>query len=87
MPERIHRIAERVSKRRNLHVVQLKNKLEMIRWANKIGRAYNQTFVQNWEYAPLTEREIKFVLNNLLLVANPKMLRLFVLPTGEISLY
>ena len=74
MPERIHRIAERVSKRKNLRAVRLTNKLQMIRWANKIGKAYNQTFVNNWEYVPLTEREIQFILNNLLLVANPKML-------------
>ncbi len=78
MPERIHRIAQRVSERKNLQAVQLKNKLQMIRWAGKIGRAYNQTFVQNWEYVPLTEREIKFILNNLLLVSNPRMLRFIV---------
>ena len=37
--------------------------------------AYNQTFVNNWEYVPLTEREIKFVLDQLILIANPKLLK------------
>lgn len=76
LPERVFRVAERVRSRKNLHTVLLKNKLDMMRWARKIGHAYNNTFVENWEYVPLTEREIKFVLNNLLLVANPRLLRL-----------
>ena len=76
LPERVFRVAERVRSRKNLRTVLLKNKLDMMRWARKIGHAYNNTFVENWEYVPLTEREIKFVLNNLLLVANPRLLRL-----------
>ena len=75
LDERIHRIAERATKRRNLRVLQLKSKADLRHWAQAIGRAYNQTFVNNWEYVPLTEREIKFVLDQLILIANPKLLK------------
>ena len=39
-------------------------------WAPRIAKAYNDAFVNNWEYYPLTEREIKFVVDNILMVAD-----------------
>jgi hypothetical protein len=75
LDERIHRIAERALKRQNLRVLHLNSKAELRHWAPAIGRAYNRAFINNWEYAPLTEREIKFVLDQLLLVANPRLLK------------
>jgi hypothetical protein len=75
LDERIHRIAERALKRQNLRVLHLKSRTELRYWAPAIGRAYNQAFVRNWEYYPLTEREIKFVLDQLILFANPKLLK------------
>jgi GNAT superfamily N-acetyltransferase len=72
---RIHRIADRVKKRSNLRVVTFDNKKELRQWANKIGKAYNQAFVNNWEYVPLTDHEIQFVLDNILTVAVPKLIK------------
>ncbi|WP_374689285.1 hypothetical protein [Promineifilum sp.] len=75
LDERVHRIAERARRRQNLRVLPLQTKADLRHWAPAIGRAYNQTFVNNWEYVPLTEREIKFVLDQLLLIANPRLLK------------
>jgi GNAT superfamily N-acetyltransferase len=72
---RIHRIAERVKKRSNLRVLIFRNKKELRQWAGRIGQAYNNAFVDNWEYVPLTDNEIKFVLDNILTVANPKLIK------------
>ena len=76
MPERVHRIADRVRQRQNLRVVRFKNKRELRRWGDRIGRTYNDSFVNNWEYVPLTDAEIKFVVDNILLVANPKLIKI-----------
>ncbi len=76
MPERIHHIAERVQQRGTLSVHRLETKGELKIWADRIGKAYNQSFVNNWEYYPLTNREIKFVLDSLLQVADPKMIKI-----------
>jgi hypothetical protein len=76
MPERVHRIAERAAKRANLRVVRFKNKKEMVQWADRIGQAYNQAFVNNWEYYPLTDREIKFILDNILMIADPRLIKI-----------
>ena len=75
LDQRIHRIAERVKKRSNLRVLTFSNKKELRQWANKIGQAYNNAFVNNWEYVPLTDNEIHFVLDNILTVANPKLIK------------
>jgi len=74
-PERIHRIAERVSRRGKLRVKQFESKGELKRWAKQIGKAYNNTFVNNWEYYPLSEREIEYVLDTLIMVAHPKLIK------------
>jgi GNAT superfamily N-acetyltransferase len=76
LPERIHRIAERVQRKGTLTVQRFKSKKELVDWAGRIGRAYNQTFVKNWEYYPLTEREVKFLTDNLMLVADYRLIKI-----------
>jgi len=76
LPERIHRISERVQQRGTLQVHRFKTKNEIRAWAPKIGKTYNQSFVNNWEYYPLTDREIKFVLDTIQMVADPKLIKI-----------
>lgn len=76
LPERVHRIAERVLVRGSLKVLRFNSKKELKDWAQRIGKAYNQAFVNNWEYYPLTENEIAFVLQNMLTVADPRLIKI-----------
>ena len=78
LPERVHPIAERAAKRSGLSVKRFKNKSELLSWAPRIGKIYNETFVENWEYYPLTEREIDFVVNEILTFADPKLVKIIV---------
>lgn len=78
LPERIHHIADRVLQRGTLSVHRFKNKAELKKWAGKIGEAYNNSFVNNWEYYPLTNNEIKFVLDNIILVADHRLIKVIV---------
>jgi hypothetical protein len=75
LDERIHRIADRVIKRGSLGVHRFENKSDLKAWANRIGIAYNEAFVNNWEYYPLSENEVKFVLDTILMVADPKLIK------------
>ncbi len=75
LPERVHRIAQRVLDRGVLRVQRFRTKSDLKAWAPRIGKAYNQAFVNNWEYYPLTEREISFILDNLLSVADPRLIK------------
>ncbi|MFW6082530.1 MAG: hypothetical protein ACOC8C_00605 [Chloroflexota bacterium] len=75
VPQRIHRIAKRVQERRSLTVHTFRSKLELWRWKDRIGEAYNRTFVDNWEFYPLTKHEIEFVFNDLVLAADPRLIK------------
>jgi len=76
LPERVHRVAERAAERSGLRVVRFTSKKELRAWADRIGQAYNQAFVHNWEYYPLSEEEIRFMTDSLLSVADPRLIKI-----------
>ncbi len=75
MPERVAKIAERVMRRGHLEVKRFRSKRELLSWAARIGRAYNDAFVNNWEYYPLTQREIDFVVDNIMTIADHRLIK------------
>jgi hypothetical protein len=76
VPDRVARIAERVMQRGHLEVKRFKNKRELVSWADRIGLAYNNAFVNNWEYYPLTQREIDFVVENIMTIADHRLIKI-----------
>jgi GNAT superfamily N-acetyltransferase len=76
LPDRIHSIAGRVQRRGILTVRRFRSKRVLLKWAGRIGEAYNRAFVENWEYYPLTEAEVKFLVSNLVMVANPRLIKI-----------
>ncbi len=78
IPERVERIAQRVMERGHLEVKRFKNKKEMLQWASRIGQAYNAAFVRNWEYYPLSQHEIDFVVDNIMMVADHRLIKIIV---------
>jgi len=76
VPERVERITRRVMERGGLKVKQFKNKKELIAWAPRIGKAYNNAFVRNWEYYPLSPREIDFVVSNIMTIADHRLIKI-----------
>lgn len=75
IPERVQRIAKRVLQRGTLQIKSFKSKRELLGWAPKIGEAYNKSFINNWEYYPLSQREIDFVVDNIMLVADHRLIK------------
>ena len=53
-----------------------KNKKEMLEWAPRIGDAYNKAFIHNWEYFPFSSREIQFVVDNIMAVADHRLIKI-----------
>jgi len=76
IPERVEKIAERVMQRGHLEVKKFRNKKELLSWADRIGTAYNNAFVNNWEYYPLSQREIDFVVENILTIADHRLMKI-----------
>jgi len=75
LPDRIHRIAERVRQRGTLKVKQFSSKRELMQWGARVGEAYNKTFTNNWEYYPLTDNEIKFLVDQVMTVADHRLIK------------
>ena len=76
LPERVYKIVERVKTHNNLGVHRFENKNDLRAWASRIGKLYNDSFINNWEYYPLTDREINFLLENILTVADPRLIKI-----------
>jgi len=76
IPERVERIARRAAERSGLAVKKFKDKKELVSWADRIGAAYNKAFVNNWEYFPFTQREIDFVVENIMTVADHRLIKI-----------
>jgi GNAT superfamily N-acetyltransferase len=74
--DKMREVARRVEERGKFRVVNFKNRREMLSYTKQIGIAYNNAFVNNWEYYPLSEREVKFTVDNILIVAVPKYIKL-----------
>ncbi len=94
LPEKIRKAADIAKKRGTFEVLDFRNKRHLKQWADKIGQAYNQAFVNNWEYYPLSEREIDFVISNVMTVVDPNLIKIiakdgevvgFVLPFPDVS--
>lgn len=76
LPDKVAEVARRVKERGSFGVKEFKSKRELTKWADKIGKAYNDTFINNWEYYPLTKGEVNLLLDNLLLLAVPKLVKI-----------
>lgn len=75
LPEKVRKAAEIAKKRGTFEVINFKNKRHLTSWAPRIGQAYNQAFVNNWEYYPLSQREIDFVVENVMTIVDPGILK------------
>jgi hypothetical protein len=76
VPERVRRIADRVRNRGQLQVQLFEKRSDLKAWAKRIGKLYNDSFINNWEYYPLTDREIDFALQDMLTVADPRLIKI-----------
>ncbi len=76
IPERVTRITEKVMQRGSLEIKNFKDKNDFRLWADRIAKTYNRAFVENWEYYPLSKHEIDLVTENLLSVADYRLIKL-----------
>ena len=75
LPEKVRKAAKIAKKRGTFEVLDFKNKRHLKQWAGRIGEAYNKAFVNNWEYYPLTQREIDFVVGNVMTIVDPDLIK------------
>lgn len=72
MPERVTEAAARAAP--ELRVVRYPNRRTLLRAARGIGETYNRAFVSNWEYYPLSAREVDFVIEQMRPLADHRLM-------------
>lgn len=78
LPPKVRKAAGLAKKRGSFEIPFFKNKAELKKWAERIGQAYNKAFVDNWEYYPLSQREIDFVVENVMTIVDPQLIKIIV---------
>jgi len=76
LPEKVRLIAQKVVEKGTFKVINFRSKRELVSWAARIGEAYNKTFINNWEYYPLTANEIKFTVDSIINVVDPRLFKI-----------
>ncbi len=84
MPEKVYKVAEIVKKRGKLKIKMYKNKAEIRKDAARIAQMYFDSFKNNWEYFPMTQREFDFFVENVLTFVDPGLLRFITDENDEI---
>ncbi len=72
MPDAVKRAATRAT--RELRILRFKSRGALIRAAREIGETYNEAFVDNWEYYPLSRREVDFVVDQVRPLADARLM-------------
>jgi len=95
LPEKISKAVEIVKKRGKLKVMDFHNKKQILECKYKLKEAYNRAFIHNWEYYPLSDRELDYAVDNAIQFVIPDLLKLiqndkdevvgFVLPFPDAS--
>ena len=57
-----------------MKIKKFSSKAEIKQWAKKLIDAYNKAFINNWEYYPLTDRELQYLIDSLLTLVDPKLI-------------
>lgn len=84
LPEKIKKAVEIVEKHGTLKVMNFRNKKHILEWKYKIKEAYNRSFVKNWEYYPLSDRELDYAVDNAIQVAIPELLQIILNENDDI---
>ena len=76
LPQRVSAAAEKVLARGRFRVMRFRNKRELKAVARGIADLYNQTLADHLEDYPLSEAELKQVTKDLLLIADPSLVKI-----------
>jgi hypothetical protein len=71
LPKRMVRVAQRVKERGRLRVKTFSSKAEIRRWVPALVETYNNVFVNNWEFVPVTPEETKELAGRMLQIIRP----------------
>lgn len=78
VPEKVRRAVEIVHKRGELKIYTFNSRKDIRKRAKEIGTLYEQAFKHNWEYFPLTERDLDYLVDNVINFVDPHLVKFIV---------
>lgn len=75
-PERIHKLAERIAKRRGLHIAKCSTRADLRALVPHLKDLYNNSLEDTSGTTPLTDEEVNTMANQLLWLADPKLVKM-----------
>ncbi|MGZ9222980.1 MAG: hypothetical protein ACXW4Q_12805 [Anaerolineales bacterium] len=75
-PPRIHQLAERIAQRRGLHILRCNTRKELRTLVSHLKELYNNSLTGTEGTAPLTDEEVNAMANQLIWLADPKLVKL-----------
>ncbi len=75
-PPRIHELAERIAQRRGLHILRCNTRSDLRALLPHIKQLYNSSLEGTTDNTPLTDEEIDSMANQILWLADPKLIKL-----------
>ncbi|MDX9865235.1 MAG: hypothetical protein RBT34_10560 [Anaerolineaceae bacterium] len=75
LTEKAAEVARRVQERGYMRIKDFTSKRDLKRYLEEFGDLYNATFINNWEYYPLSKKEIQFLLDSLIAVIDPRLVK------------
>ncbi|NJC95007.1 MAG: hypothetical protein C3F07_19590 [Anaerolineales bacterium] len=75
-PPRIHDLAQRIAKRRGLHILRCESRKDLRNLVPHLKELYNNSLTGTEGTAPLTDEEIDSMANQLIWLADPRLVKL-----------
>ncbi len=75
-PDKIHELSARVMERRGLRIARFRTKDELRAIIPSLRELYNNSLGENFDQVPLTEGEMKLLSEQILAVADPKLVKI-----------
>lgn len=76
LPQRVHDVAEQVKARRRYEVRTFTSKKELRALAPLVHQVYQQAWPQVWGYYPVTEQEIESMVERIVSIADPRLIKM-----------
>jgi len=75
LPQRVHDIAERVKARRGYTIRSFTTKDELRQMTPAVHKIYQQAWAQVWGYYPVSEDEIRAMVERIVSIADPRLIK------------
>jgi hypothetical protein len=75
-PERIHELAERIARRRGLHIARCNTQADLRAFVPQLKELYNNSLGGTTGTTPLTDEEVDRMADQLIWLADPKLIKL-----------